>query len=379
MSRIELRAIHSIAEIQEDVWNALLRSDDNPFVRWRFLEILERTACVSPERGWWPCHLTAWEGDDLLAAAPAYVKADSAGDFSRDWGFADAAMRNGLDYYPKMVIGVPFSPVPGRRILVRDGTPTHEVFPYLFHLASEVARQMELSSIHVLYHQADEADAFDKAGFAARVMVQYHWHNQGFSNDEDWLATLKSKRRTQIRRERSEPERRGIRIRTLRGAQLASDPGRWSDEAWRLYERNSRKHYWGGAYLNRSCFEALFEEFGDHVELVVAEKDGRVIAGATNLSTDTHLFGRYWGCHEEHPFLHFNVCLYHSISEAISRGIQVFEGGAGGEHKRNRGFDPSPVFTSHHFRHRGFHEAVARHLEEESTAVMRSLRSTGRG
>lgn len=373
MSQLELRVIHDIAEIGESDWNRLLRSDDNPFVSWRFLEALESTGCASADRGWLPCHLTVWQEGVLLAACPAYAKADSAGDFSRDWGFADAALRNGIDYYPKLVIGVPFSPVTGRRILVGEGQTAEGLFPYLAHLALELARQMKLSSIHALYHLAEEAPILAAAGFAGRLMIQYHWLNRDFANDDEWLASLSSKRRTQIRRERSEPQRQGISIRTIRGPEIEGDPERWASEAWGLYERNSRKHYWGGAYLNQDFFNRLLLRNASDVELVVAERDGRVIAGATNIATPTHLFGRYWGCHEEHRFLHFNVCLYHSIAQSIERCVRVFEGGAGGEHKRSRGFDPALVFTSHRFLHQGFHDAVSRHLVEESAAVRRSI------
>ena len=372
-SQIELRIDNEISESPREDWDALLRPDDNPFVSWTFLEALEHSGSAAPDRGWWPCHLTAWQADELVAAAPAYVKADSAGDFSRDWGFAEAAQRNGLSYYPKLVIGVPFSPVTGRRALVREGWDRSEMIGALVVLALELARESNLSSIHVLYHREEECEAFESAGLTPRVMIQYHWKNRDYDDLGAWIRDLKSKKRTQIRRECREPERQGISIRTIRGEQLRADPERWAQAAHELYVRNTQKHFWGGAYLNRRFFDRAFDRLDEHVELVIAELDDRVVAGAFNLATDSHLFGRYWGCHEEHRFLHFNVCLYHSIAECIERGIQVFEGGAGGEHKLSRGFEPTFVYTSHRFLHQGFHDAVSRYLEAESDDRRREL------
>ena len=373
MNQLELRIVNQIRDVPREAWDALLDPEDNPFVSWTFLEALEHSGCISPERGWWPCHLTAWAEDALVAACPAYIKTDSSGDFSRDWGFAESASRNGLSYYPKLVIGVPFSPVTGRRALVRDGFDRDELLGHLVSLAVTLARESSLSSIQFLYHHPDESRALESAGMSLRLMIQYHWHNHGYETTEDWLGSLKSKRRTQIRRERREPAEDGIGIRTIRSPELESDPRHWARETHALYENNCQKHYWGAAYLNLAFFERVFEDMSENVELVVAERAGRVIAGAFNVVTATHVFGRYWGCHEEHRFLHFNVCLYHTIAECIERSIQVFEGGAGGEHKLSRGFEPVFVHTAHLFLHQGFHDAVGRYLEAEAKARRQEL------
>jgi hypothetical protein len=366
--QLELRIVNEIASIERESWDALLRPDDNPFVGWTFLEALERSGCASAERGWWPRHLTVWMGDHLLAASPAYIKTDSAGDFSRDWGFAESAARANIPYYPKLVVGVPFSPVTGRRALIREGLDQSEFVGYLVSVATELARQAELSSVHVLYHHPDECQAFESAGLCSRIMTQYHWHNRDYETTEDWLGDLKSKRRTQIRRERREPAKQGIVLRTIRDEELRADARGWARQAHRLYQLNTQKHFWGGAYLNLAFFERVCDKLSDSVELVVAERDGKVVAGAFNIATPSHLFGRYWGCSEEHRFLHFNVCLYHSIDECIRRSVQVFEGGAGGEHKLSRGFDPAFVYSSHLFLHEGFHDAVRRHFAAEAAA-----------
>ncbi|MCY3928559.1 MAG: GNAT family N-acetyltransferase [Acidobacteria bacterium] len=348
--QIELRIVQSITDIPRNAWDRLLRAGDRPFLSWTFLEALERTGCVAPDRGWLPFHLTAWSADDdLIAAAPAYIKNDGMGDFSRDWAFGDAVRAVGGRFYPKLVVGVPFSPVTGRRILAAADVDPAVAARLLVQLAAHTAREIGVASVHVLYHSDREASALATTGLSQRVMVQYHWHNYDYRSPDDWLARLRSKRRTQCRRERREPARQGIAIRTVRGREIAADPERWAETAFRLYCTTCDRYMWGGRYLNREMFSALFTLLGNEVELVVAEREDRVVAGAINLRSDTHLYGRYWGCHEHHRFLHFNVCLYHSIDECIERGVQVFEGGAGGEHKISRGFEPAPVYSSHLF------------------------------
>jgi predicted N-acyltransferase len=366
-SSVELKVFRDLKEIPREAWDGVLEPGDNPFVSWTFLEALEASASAAPRRGWWPCHLTAWQDGELVAAAPAYVKNDSAGDFSRDWGLADSAGRYGVSYYPKLVIGVPFSPVTGRRILTAPGVDRREATRLLVDLARELCRRSDLGAVQVLYHRADELPLLTAAGMSPRVLVQYHWRNAGYADFEDWLATLPSKKRTQIRRERRGPEDDGISIRTVRGAELQECPSEWAHRVFQLYAANCEKHYWGGAYLNQRFYERVFGTMPEAAEVVVAERDRRIIAGAFNLSTATHLFGRYWGCLEEHRFLHFNVCIYHSVEACIERGVQVFEGGAGGEHKLARGFDPALVYTSYLLPDRALHDALSRYFAAETS------------
>jgi predicted N-acyltransferase len=363
---LELKVFNGLADIPRDAWDGLLQPDDNPFVSWTFLEALESSASAAPKRGWWPCHLTAWSDDRLIAAAPAYVKNDSAGDFSRDWGLADSAGRYGSSYYPKLVIGVPFSPVTGRRILTAAGVDRGEAARLLIDLARQLVRRSELGVVQVLYHSADELPLLVDAGLCSRVLVQYHWRNDGYSSFDHWLDALPSKKRTQIRRERRAPEAERISIRTVRADELRESPETWARRTFELYAANCEKHFWGGAYLNQRFYHRLFHAMPEAAEVVVAEREGRIIAGAFNVATGSHLFGRYWGCLEEHRFLHFNVCIYHSIAECIARGVQIFEGGAGGEHKLARGFDPVLVHTSYLLPDRALHEAVARYFAAET-------------
>jgi predicted N-acyltransferase len=365
---VELKVVNHLAEIRPEDWDNLLGDDDGPFLRWAFLETLERTGCAIPRRGWWPCHLTAWIGERLVAAAPAYLKNDSAGDFSRDWGLDDSAARSGFSYYPKLVIGVPFSPVTGRRILTAPGFDAGEAARLLTALARELCRRSDVATMQVLYHHPEEASILEHEGFAVRALVQYHWNNRGYADFDDWLSELPSKKRTQIRRERKEPSRQGIRIHTVRGDEIRARPEHWATHTWDLYSANCQKHFWGGTYLTRDFYDSYFASSPESVELVVAERQGRVVAGALNLASPSHLYGRYWGCLEEHRYLHFNVCIYQSVEQNIERGVQVFEGGAGGEHKLVRGFDPTLVYTTYLFLDEAFQEAVRRYFESETTA-----------
>ena len=372
--QVELRIVQSLSDIEQAAWDGLLLPGDRPFLSWTFLEALERTGCVAADRGWLPFHLTAWGPQgELIAAAPAYIKNDGMGDFSRDWAFGDAVRAAGGRFYPKLVIGVPFSPVTGRRILAAADLDPTVAARMLVQLAAHTAREVGIASVHVLYHGEREAAALADAGLAQRVMVQYHWRNYDYRTPEDWLAKLRSKRRTQCRRERREPARQGIAIRTVRGSEIAADPERWAETAFGLYCTTCDKYMWGGRYLNRELFGDLFTLLGDEVELVAAERAGRVVAGAINLRSPTHLYGRYWGCHEEHRFLHFNVCLYHSIDECIERGIEVFEGGAGGEHKISRGFEPAPVYSSHLFLDEELNSLLGTALRRDATRHLEGI------
>ena len=253
--QVELRVVQSLADVPQPAWDRLLRAGDRPFLSWRFLEALERTGCVAPDRGWLPFHLTAWGADnDLIAAAPAYIKNDGMGDFSRDWAFGDAVRAAGGRFYPKLVVGVPFSPVTGRRILAADDLDPTAAARLLMGLAAHTAREVGIASVHVLYHGAPEAVALADAGLSQRVMVQYHWRNYDYRTPEDWLRKLRSKRRTQCRRERREPDRQGIAIRTVRDDEIAADPERWAETAFDLYCTTCDKYMWGGRYLNRALF-----------------------------------------------------------------------------------------------------------------------------
>lgn len=366
MANLVVRSLSSLSEVREAEWNSLLTPDDNAFVDWRFLQALEQSGCVGQEAGFVPCHLTVWQGSTLVAAAPAYLKFDSDGDFSRDWEWAAAAERAGLPYYPKLVLGVPFTPVTGRRILCAAGADEAPLFDAVLAAARELCRRHGLGSLHVLFPTEPQAEQLAALDLIPRIGIQYHFQNPGYKTSEEFYARFSAKRRHALRRERTAATAQGITVRTVRGEELRASAQRFADIAHALHQSTVDKLVWGRRWLNQAFYRQLFATLPEPLQVVVAERDGRVIAGAFNVAGRERLFGRYWGCFEEHPFLHFTVCYYHSIEECIARGIRVFEGGAGGEHKIARGFAPAATYSAHHFSHPGFHAALKKHLGQEA-------------
>ena len=372
---MELRVYDAIARIPQPDWDALLDGESTPFVRWHWLEAMEASGCATAKTGWQPCHLSLWRGKALVAAAPAYLKEDSDGDFSRDWGWAEAAMRARIPYYPKLVLTVPFSPCTGQRVLVRAGESRQACVEAILAGARELAEQVGAGSVHVLFPRAGEAVELEAVGLARRVSYQYHWRNAGYAGFDEFLARFDSKRRNQAKRERASLAQHGLTIRTLRAAELSRAPERWADTAFELHRSTVDKLMWGRRWINRAFYRRVIDRMPENVELVVAERrdDGRLVAGAFNVASPTHLYGRYWGCFEEYRFLHFNVCMYHSIEECIRRGVQVFEGGAGGEHKIPRGFEPAETYSSHLFLDarldRPIRDYIAREADERARAL----------
>ncbi len=373
MANLVVRSLSSLSEVGEAEWNRLLTPDDNAFVDWRFLRALEQSGCVGEEAGFVPCHFVVRQGATLVAAAPAYVKFDSDGDFSRDWEWAAAAERARLPYYPKLVLGVPFTPVTGRRILCAAGADEAPLVTAVLAAARELVSRHGLGSLHVLFPTAPQAAQLAEMGLIRRIGIQYHWQNPGYRSSEEFYARFSAKRRHALRRERTAAAAQAITLRTVRGSELGAAAECWADTAHALHLSTVDKLVWGRRWLNQAFYRQLFATLPEPLQLVIAERDGRVIAGAFNVAGRERLFGRYWGCFEDHPFLHFAVCYYHSIEDCIARGVRVFEGGAGGEHKITRGFEPSPTYSAHLFSHPGFHEALRKHLGEEAVHRQEAL------
>jgi predicted N-acyltransferase len=358
----------AIAEIPAPEWDGLAeheRDAASPFVRHAFLAAVEESGSASRRGGWTPRHLAVRRGGRLVAAAPAYLRTGSDGDFSRDWDLASGAERAGIRYYPKLLVGVPFTPAAGRRLLVAAGEDRATLAEALVAGAREVVRDEGLGALQVTFPRADEARELEALGLAVRVDFQYHWRNDGYAAMDDFLARFPSKRRNAIRRERAAPARQGIAIRTVRGDELARDPARWAEECFALHRASTDKMTWGMRWVNRRFYERVLAGMPDAAEVVEARREGRLVAMAFNLASPSRLYGRYWGAIEEHPFLHFNVALYHSIEECIRRGVQVFEGGAGGEHKLARGFEPAETYAALLLADRRLDAAVRRHLAAE--------------
>lgn len=354
----------SIAGIPAAEWDAC--AGDNPFVSHAFLSALEESGSATAETGWLPQHAALRDAcGQLVACAPCYAKSHSYGEYVFDHGWANAYERAGGNYYPKLQVAVPFSPVPGPRLLRRPGIP---VAPLAQGLA-QAMRAIDCSSVHVTFCTEEEWQALGEVGWLQRLGLQFHWHNQGYKDFEDFLGALSSRKRKALRKERRSVLESGLTLRTLRGAEIT--PDHW--KAFYRFYRNTVDGRWGGAYLTKSFFPLMGEKLGDRVVLMWAERDGRPIAGALNLLGDEALYGRNWGCSEEVPFLHFELCYLRAIDFAIEHGISRVEAGAQGEHKIQRGYLPAPTYSAHLIAHRGLSRAVAEFLEAERPAIQERM------
>ncbi len=373
---LEVRQHGSIAEIPAPEWDRLFAHEPvraSPFVRHAFLAAAEASGSASPRHGWRPRHLALRRGGRLVAALPAYERDRSDGDFGRDWEWAGAAQAAGLRYYPKLVVGVPFTPATGRRLLAAEGEDRAACGRALCEAALSLCAEERLSSLHVLFPDEAEAAEWEALGLLSRVDFQFHWRNDGYRSLEDFLSRFDSKRRNAIRRERAAPGKQGIHIRTLSGAEVAEGGERLAAETFSLYRGTVDAMDWGMRFVNGPFFARLLCTMPDAVEVVEARREGRLVAAALNLASAQRLYGRYWGCSESHPFLHFNVCLYHSVERCIARGFSAFEGGAGGEHKLSRGFEPALTCSAHRFLDRRLEAAVRRQLGAEGPARRAAL------
>ncbi|BDG04834.1 GNAT family N-acetyltransferase [Anaeromyxobacter oryzae] len=358
----------ALSEIPAAAWDALLAHEPDrasPFLRHAFLLACEESGAATPRAGWVPRHLVVRRRREVVAAAPAYARDRSDGDFGRDWEWASVAARGRTPWYPKLVLGVPFTPATGRRVLVAPGEDRGAMVHAVVEAARRLCADEGIHGVHALFPDPEDARELEAAGLALRIDFQYHWRNDGYRTPEDFLARFPSKRRNAIRREKSMPERQGIAIRTVRGDELVRDPAGWAKACFALHRATTDKMVWGMRFVNRAFYERVIAGLPDAVEVVEARRDGGLVAMAFNLASPTRLYGRYWGCVEEHPFLHFNVALYHSIDECIRRGVSVFEGGAGGEHKIARGFEPAETWSAHLVLDRRLDAALRRHLDTE--------------
>ncbi len=360
-----LRILSSVEEVSPREWDAVAQSA-SPILRWHWLRAFEASGSASARTGWQPHHFTLWRAGRLVAFAPAYVKHHSLGEYIYDFAWADAARSIGVDYYPKLLVGVPLSPVTAPRFSAAPGEDVAGARERLLRAAVDAAKDGGMSSVHVLFVTEDEAAALESLGLARRWTMQLHWRNAGYRSYDEFLSRFDARRRHQLRRERAAAAKQGITVRTVRGGELSAEH---AELAWRFYESTNTKHAWGRVQLNRQFFREVFETMPDSIEMVLAERDSRVIAGAFNLATKERLYGRYWGAFEEVPFLHFHVCLYHSIDECIRLGRSVFEAGAGGEHKLARGFEPTAVHSAHLLFDRRLDRAVRDVLRREREAM----------
>jgi len=357
---VTARIADGVRSILPGDWDACA-GGRNPFVSHAFLSILERSGSVSPRAGWQSLPIVIEDGQGVPAAiAPAYAKSHSQGEYVFDHAWADAWEQAGGQYYPKLQIAVPFTPVPGPRLLLRDGA----MAPGLIAGIEAVTDQNRLSSAHVTFLDDAQLPLFEEAGWLIRAGTQFHWANEGYGDFDEFLGVLASRKRKAIRKERRAAVE-GLTIRHLSGGEI--DEAHW-DVFWNFYQdTGSRK--WGRPYLTREFFSLLGQEMADKVLLILAYRGDQPIAGALNLIGADTLYGRYWGCTEEVPFLHFELCYYQAIDAAIARGLQRVEAGAQGEHKLARGYAPVTTWSAHYLPDPGFRRAVADYLERERESV----------
>lgn len=363
---LTVRLLERVRDVPREAWDALVRDESSPFVEWTWLDCLESTGCASAEHGWLPRHFAVYRGSDLVAVAPAYIKAHSEGEFVFDWAWADLAERLGVGYYPKLIFAVPFTPATGDRLLVAPGEDRDSLIGAVASAAWQLVLQANLSGAHVLFAHEAEAKTWAAHDFAPRYGIQFHWQNRGYASWEDFLATFNAKRRHQIRREVSQAEREGIQVRTWDGQPNERDVR----AMFTFYKSTIEKFFYGRQYLNYAFFDAVATRFAHRLSWVFAYRNGEAMAGAFNVASATRLFGRYWGATEHVPFLHFHVCYYHGIRECIARGLQAFEPGAGGEHKLPRGFMPTVTHSAHAIAHPRLRSILLPHLARERAAVL---------
>ncbi len=365
---ITVRVHSAIAEIPQAAWDACA-GDVNPSVSYAFLNALEESGSTTARTGWTPQHLSIADRDGTIAGVvPLYAKTHSYGEYVFDYGWADAYERAGGRYYPKLLSAVPFTPVPGPRLLLRPGAAP-ELRGQLIAGMVELAKRRRISSLHVNFPDDTDAEALTEAGFLQRMGQQFHWTNDGYAGFDDFLAALNSRKRKAVKKERREALAPGLEIEVLTGGDLKT---RHWDAFYEFYLATSDRK-WGSAYLNRRFFSLIGERMPERIVLVMARSGGKYVAGALNLLGKDTIYGRNWGSYGEYKFLHFECCYYQAIEFAITHRLQRVEAGAQGPHKIQRGYLPAPTYSAHWIPDPGFRRAVAQFLARERDMVERKI------
>ncbi len=356
---MKLHVASSLRDVPPAEWNRLAGAD--PFLQHAFLHALHETGCAGPEAGWAPQYLLLQDGDQLAGAMPLYLKSHSYGEYVFDWAWADAYHRHGIEYYPKLLSAIPFTPVVGARLL----TLKAEYGDQLIAGALELARQSGTTSLHVLFPAETDRNRLAAHGFLLRQGRQFHWKNNDYADFDAFLAQLSHDKRKKIRQERRKVFDAGISFRWLEGAAITEKDWRFF---MRCYGQTYHEHH-SSPYLNLEFFLRIGGSMPDNITLIRAERNGSPVAASLLIHNDTHLYGRHWGAIEHHPLLHFEACYYQGIEYAIARGLQVFEGGAQGEHKMARGLMPVTTHSAHWLAHPQFAAAIENFLDRESALM----------
>jgi predicted N-acyltransferase len=367
-SSLTVDFVTSLSHLEPETWNRLAGEND-PFLEWEWLASLEEANCSVPSTGWHPRYVLVHAPEGIVGACPVYIKDHSRGEFVYDFSWAEAAAHVGIRYYPKLLVGVPFTPVTGPRLLVARGYEA-VVLPLLAETLVELCERGQCSSVHVNFCTASEAELLRCHGFLVREGYQFHWNNRGWSSFEEFLGALRAKRRNQILRERRALRESGIEMRVVVGEDVTPA---LMDSMYRLYLTTVDKYFWGQRYLSPELFRLLAARWRQRLCLSLAYRGRRLVAGALAVRGKSVLFGRYWGAFEEHRFLHFEVCYYRLLEFCLAEGVERFEPGAGGEFKELRGFAPARTYSAHYLRDPRLRRAIARFVEQERWAIEKEL------
>jgi predicted N-acyltransferase len=376
-NEMTIRVRDAIGAIPAQSWDRLANPNAdsyNPFISHAFLHALEESRCVSARTGWLPQHLILEDSaGTMLGAMPLYLKSHSRGEYVFDYGWANAYEQAGGRYYPKLQSCVPFTPVPGKRLLAGGGRDIAEIESALVNGAIELARLNGASSLHITFLREEEWQRHGGERTLQRTDQQFHWLNEGYATFDDFLNALASRKRKAIRKERREAAAPGIVFEHIEGLDITE--AHW--DAFFDFYQDTGARKWGAPYLNRQFFSLLGDAMPERILLILCKRDGRAIAGALNMIGGDTLYGRYWGAIEHHPFLHFETCYYQAIDYAIAHGLTRVEAGAQGEHKLARGYLPQTTYSLHYLAHPGLRRAVAAFLEQERKAVEEEIRIMG--
>jgi len=369
--QITIETTTSLSQISADAWNAL-NPQHHPFTCYEFLDCLEQSGSVGGDSGWDPCYLLVKDASSqLIGALPLYIKYHSYGEYVFDHGWAHAFERAGGQYYPKLLGAVPFTPVPGPRLLIKQG---HEhIAPHIIGAIEQLLMQNNLSSAHLNFITSSDISRLEDRGWLIRKGLQFHWHNQNYHNFDSFLDQLSSRKRKNIRKERQSLSDRGVKFTQLTADDIT--PSHW-DSFYQFY-LSTIERKWGGAYLTEDFFHLIGKRMADKILLVTASQNGHPIAAALNFIGQDTLYGRNWGCSADIPNLHFETCYYQAIDFAISHKLDKVEAGAQGFHKVQRGYMPCYTYSAHLLAHQGMREAVQRFLQQENAQVMQEAEAIG--
>jgi len=363
---MKINFIDSIEKINKEDWDAVL-SSKYPFLKYEFLKALEVTNCVSPEHGWTPLHLIASENERIVAIMPLYIKTDSQGEFIFDWSWADAYYRNGLNYYPKLVSSIPFTPASGPRILIADETRSREVIEEISRALKQITEESDFSSVHILLANKNEIKDFSQENFSLRTSYSFHWFNNHYLSFENFLQDMTSRQRKNIKKERKKINDQGVTVSRIFGSEITLE---MLETFYQFYQVTYLKRGMRG-YLNFEFFKKIVDSIPETIMLVLAKNNsGEYVAGALNFFDDEKLYGRYWGCLQEYDSLHFETCYYQGIEFCIEEKLRSFDPGVQGEHKIKRGFCPIETFSLHWIKDLRFKKAIDDFLDRERKHIL---------